>query len=130
MLLNRDDWYEISRDLDWTLSYVDRETEGRPRAAYRSKGSLAVQPQARPLGPVLTVVTWRSAAEPAGTLHHPRYADAVACAWGSTRPSLPRPDCRTPWSYAMPGRRLPCETYGSPRPGLPVSATSPRPPTS
>jgi hypothetical protein len=22
MLLNRDDWYEISRDLDWTLSYV------------------------------------------------------------------------------------------------------------
>jgi Methane/Phenol/Toluene Hydroxylase./YHS domain. len=23
MLLNRDDWYETSRDLDWTLSYVD-----------------------------------------------------------------------------------------------------------
>ena len=25
MLLNRDDWYETSRDLDWTLSYVDPE---------------------------------------------------------------------------------------------------------
>jgi toluene monooxygenase system protein A len=25
MLLNRDDWYETSRDLDWTLSYVDRD---------------------------------------------------------------------------------------------------------
>jgi len=23
MLLNRDDWYETSRDLEWTLSYVD-----------------------------------------------------------------------------------------------------------
>lgn len=23
MLLNRDDWYDISRDLDWELSYVD-----------------------------------------------------------------------------------------------------------
>jgi acyl-CoA reductase-like NAD-dependent aldehyde dehydrogenase len=35
-----------------------------------------------PLGPVLTVVTWRSPAELAGTLPHPRYADAVACVWG------------------------------------------------
>ncbi len=35
-----------------------------------------------PLGPVLTVVTWRSPAEVAGTLPHPRYADAVACVWG------------------------------------------------
>jgi len=25
MLLNRDDWYETSRDLNWTLSYVDPE---------------------------------------------------------------------------------------------------------
>ena len=25
MLLNRDDWYEISHDLDWSLSYVSRE---------------------------------------------------------------------------------------------------------
>jgi hypothetical protein len=25
MLLNRDDWYETSRDLDWTLSYVDED---------------------------------------------------------------------------------------------------------
>ena len=25
MLLNRDDWYETSRDLDWTLSYVDHD---------------------------------------------------------------------------------------------------------
>lgn len=25
MLLNRDDWYETSRDVDWTLSYVDRD---------------------------------------------------------------------------------------------------------
>jgi hypothetical protein len=25
MLLNRDDWYETSRDLDWNLSYVDPE---------------------------------------------------------------------------------------------------------
>ena len=23
-LLNRDDWYDIGRDVDWTLSYVDR----------------------------------------------------------------------------------------------------------
>ena len=35
-----------------------------------------------PLGPVLTVVTWRSPAELAGTLSHPRYADAIACVWG------------------------------------------------
>jgi acyl-CoA reductase-like NAD-dependent aldehyde dehydrogenase len=34
------------------------------------------------VGPVLTVVTWRSPAELAGTLPHPRYADAIACAWG------------------------------------------------
>jgi acyl-CoA reductase-like NAD-dependent aldehyde dehydrogenase len=34
-----------------------------------------------PLGPVLTVVTWRSPAELTGTLPHPRYADAVACVW-------------------------------------------------
>jgi toluene monooxygenase system protein A len=26
MLLTRDDWYETSRDLDWTLSYVDPQT--------------------------------------------------------------------------------------------------------
>lgn len=25
MLLNRDDWYDTSRDLNWTLSYVDRD---------------------------------------------------------------------------------------------------------
>ena len=24
MLLTQDDWYETSRDLDWTFSYVDR----------------------------------------------------------------------------------------------------------
>jgi hypothetical protein len=24
-LLNRDDWYDIARDVDWTLSYVDTE---------------------------------------------------------------------------------------------------------
>jgi len=30
MLLNRDDWYETSRDLDWTLSYVDRDAAFPP----------------------------------------------------------------------------------------------------
>jgi hypothetical protein len=24
-LLNRDDWYDISHDLDWTLSYVEEQ---------------------------------------------------------------------------------------------------------
>ena len=24
-LLNRDDWYDIARDVDWTMSYVDRD---------------------------------------------------------------------------------------------------------
>jgi len=43
-----------------------------------SRGTAAGEP----LGPVLTVVTWRSPAELAGTLPHPRYADAVACVWG------------------------------------------------
>jgi len=35
-----------------------------------------------PTGPVLTIVTWRSPAELAGILPHPRYADGIACAWG------------------------------------------------
>ena len=44
MLLNRDDWYETSRDLDWTLSYVDPEaafptrwsgTDGIPAEAWQ-----------------------------------------------------------------------------------------------
>jgi 1,2-phenylacetyl-CoA epoxidase catalytic subunit len=30
MQLNRDDWYEISRDLDWTLSYVDDDVAFPP----------------------------------------------------------------------------------------------------
>ena len=30
MLLNRDDWYETSRDVDWTLSYVDRNAAFPP----------------------------------------------------------------------------------------------------
>jgi toluene monooxygenase system protein A len=43
MLLNRDDWYQTSRDLDWTLSYVDHEvafpaewggTDGIPAEAW------------------------------------------------------------------------------------------------
>lgn len=33
-------------------------------------------------GPVLTIVTWRSPGEIAGTLRHPRYADAIACVCG------------------------------------------------
>ena len=37
---------------------------------------------ADPVGPVLTIVTWRSPAELAGMFSHPRYADAMACAWG------------------------------------------------
>jgi len=43
-----------------------------------SRGTAAGEP----IGPVLTVVTWRSAAELAGTLPHPRYADGMACVWG------------------------------------------------
>jgi acyl-CoA reductase-like NAD-dependent aldehyde dehydrogenase len=35
-----------------------------------------------PTGPVLTVVTWRTAAEIAGAFRHPRYADGMACIWG------------------------------------------------
>jgi hypothetical protein len=30
-LLNRDDWYDIARDVDWTLSYVD-EKEAFPES--------------------------------------------------------------------------------------------------
>src|SRR5262249_8727224 len=37
MLLNRDDWYETSRDLDWTLSYVD-ENAAFPTAWTGSAG--------------------------------------------------------------------------------------------
>ena len=43
--LNRDDWYDISHDLDWTLSYVEEQdafpvewsgTAGVPKEAWRS----------------------------------------------------------------------------------------------
>jgi len=37
---------------------------------------------AEPTGPVLTVLTWRSAGEIAGAFRHPRYADGLACVWG------------------------------------------------
>jgi Methane/Phenol/Toluene Hydroxylase/YHS domain len=45
MLLNRDDWYDTSRDLDWTLSYVEPEvafpaawsgTDGIPAEAWQA----------------------------------------------------------------------------------------------
>ena len=36
-LLNRDDWYDIARDVDWTLSYVDRE-EAFPEEWVGAKG--------------------------------------------------------------------------------------------
>jgi toluene monooxygenase system protein A len=44
-LLNRDDWYDISHDLDWTLSYVEEQeafpvewsgTQGVPKEAWQS----------------------------------------------------------------------------------------------
>jgi Methane/Phenol/Alkene Hydroxylase len=44
-LLNRDDWYDLSHDLDWTLSYVDEQdafpvqwsgTARVPKEAWRS----------------------------------------------------------------------------------------------
>jgi acyl-CoA reductase-like NAD-dependent aldehyde dehydrogenase len=35
-----------------------------------------------PAGPVLTVVTWRTTGELAGTMPHARYADGLACVWG------------------------------------------------
>ena len=43
MLLNRDDWYETSRDLDWTLSYADPRSRSplagaAPRASRRRRG--------------------------------------------------------------------------------------------
>ena len=50
----------------------------RGGAGSHSRGTAAGES----LGPVLTVVTWRSPAELAGTLPHPRYADAIACVWG------------------------------------------------
>jgi hypothetical protein len=36
-LLNRDDWYDVARDVDWTLSYVDRE-EAFPEEWVGAKG--------------------------------------------------------------------------------------------
>ena len=36
-LLNRDDWYDIARDVDWTLSYVDRN-EAFPEEWVGAKG--------------------------------------------------------------------------------------------
>ncbi|MDE0381291.1 MAG: toluene monooxygenase, partial [Rhodospirillales bacterium] len=36
-LLNRDDWYDIARDVDWELSYVDRE-EAFPEEWVGAKG--------------------------------------------------------------------------------------------
>jgi hypothetical protein len=30
MLLNRDDWYDTSRDLEWTLSYVEEQAAFPP----------------------------------------------------------------------------------------------------
>jgi hypothetical protein len=50
-------------------------------AMHGEAGRMASGP-AEPTGPVLTVVTWRSAAEIAGAFRHPRYADGMACAWG------------------------------------------------
>jgi acyl-CoA reductase-like NAD-dependent aldehyde dehydrogenase len=41
-----------------------------------------------PTGPVLTVVTWRSPGEIAGTLPHRRYSDGIACTWGLSRAEL------------------------------------------
>ena len=45
LVVNRDDWYDISHDLDWTLSYVEEQdafpvewsgTAGVPKEAWRS----------------------------------------------------------------------------------------------
>jgi hypothetical protein len=38
-------------------------------------------PFGEPLGPVLTVASWRSTHELAGVFDHPRYADGIASVW-------------------------------------------------
>jgi acyl-CoA reductase-like NAD-dependent aldehyde dehydrogenase len=45
-------------------------------------------PAGEPLGPVLTILTWRTPADIAGALSHARYADGIACAWGLTDDDL------------------------------------------
>jgi acyl-CoA reductase-like NAD-dependent aldehyde dehydrogenase len=50
--------------------------------AMHGEGGRMASGPAEPTGPVLTVVTWRSATEIAGAFRHPRYADGMACAWG------------------------------------------------
>ena len=48
----------------------------------RDEPGLAAPGRAEPIGPVLTVLTWRSPREIAGAFTQPRHADGIACAWG------------------------------------------------
>jgi len=50
--------------------------------AMHGEGGRMASGPAEPTGPVLTVLTWRSAGEIAGAFRHPRYADGLACVWG------------------------------------------------
>jgi len=50
--------------------------------AMRGEAAVAATGPADPVGPILTVVTWRSPAELAGMFPHPRYGDGMACTWG------------------------------------------------
>jgi acyl-CoA reductase-like NAD-dependent aldehyde dehydrogenase len=43
-----------------------------------------------PVGPVLTVVTWRRPDELAVALTHPRYTDGIACVWAAAGVPLPQ----------------------------------------
>jgi acyl-CoA reductase-like NAD-dependent aldehyde dehydrogenase len=70
---------DAAHRMGWLLpSTVVTAGAMRGGAGSHSRGTAAGES----LGPVLTVVTWRSPAELAGTLPHPRYADAIACVWG------------------------------------------------
>jgi acyl-CoA reductase-like NAD-dependent aldehyde dehydrogenase len=70
---------------------------GEAALAATGQGGLA-----DPVGPVLTVVTWRSPAELAGMFRQPRHADGVACAWGLSDAELA--------AAALPHTVLPRET--------------------
>lgn len=48
----------------------------------RDAASAVAPARTEPIGPVLTVVTWRSPRELAGAFTQPHYADGIACAWG------------------------------------------------
>ncbi len=48
-------------------------------------------PFGEPLGPILTIGTWRSPDDLADVLHHPRYADGIASVWGVDLAALAHP---------------------------------------